>query len=90
MQMKPDDRPCSGTGGGAEWLVMLALLAGDRQMLTRTELQRELSRSKDDGLPDLDDEIESLHAGGLVNVCGELVGASRAARYMHELLGRPA
>jgi hypothetical protein len=73
---------------GGEWLVMLALLAGDPHLLSRSELQREIASSKQ-GLPNIDDEIENLHAVGLLNVSGELVGASRAARYMDELLGRP-
>jgi hypothetical protein len=73
---------------GGEWLVMMALLANDPRLLSRAELQRELASSKEE-LPSIEDEIENLHAVGLLNVSGELIGASRAARYMDELLGRP-
>jgi hypothetical protein len=73
---------------GGERLVMMALLASDPRLLSRAELQRELASSKEEP-PNIEDEIENLHAVGLVNVSGELIGASRAACYMDELLGRP-
>ena len=73
---------------GREWPVMLALLASDPHLLSRSELQREVASSKQE-MPNIDDEIENLRAVGLLNVSGELIGASRAARYMDELLGRP-
>lgn len=88
MCTKPSDCPCSGMLSDGEWLVMLALLASDRHLLSRSELQREVASSRQE-LPNIDDEIENLHAVGLLNVSGELIGASRAARYMDELLGRP-
>jgi hypothetical protein len=88
MCRKPSDCPFAGMHSGGEWLVMMALLASDPRLLSRAELQRELASSKE-GPPSIEDEIENLHAVGLLNVSGELVGASRAARYMDELLGRP-
>jgi hypothetical protein len=88
MCTKPSDCPCSGMHSGGEWLVMLALLASDPHLLSRSELQREVASSKQE-MPNIDDEIENLRAVGLLNVSGELIGASRAARYMDELLGRP-
>jgi hypothetical protein len=89
MCKEPSDCPFSGMYSGGEWLVMLALIASEPHMLSRAELQRELVRRPGAELPSLDDAIGNLHTVGLVNVCGELVGASRAARYMDELLGRP-
>lgn len=56
--------------------------------LAANDPQRELASSKEE-LPSIEHEIENLHAVGLVNVSGELIGASPAARYMDELLGRP-
>jgi hypothetical protein len=88
MCLEPSDCPFAGMHSGGEWLVMLALLASDPHPLSRPELQREIASSKQE-LPNIDDEIENLHAVGLINVSGELIGASRAARYMDELLGRP-
>ena len=78
----------AGMHSGGEWLVMMALLASDPRLLSRAELQREIASSKEEP-PNIDDEIENLHAVGLLNVCGELLGASRAARYMDKLLGEP-
>jgi hypothetical protein len=90
MCIKPSEYPCSRRQSGEEWLVILALIANEPHMLSRAELQRELVRHPGDEPPHLDDAIENLHAVGLVNVCGELLGASSAARYMDELLGSPA
>ena len=88
MCRKPSECPFAGMHSGGEWLVLMALLASDPRLLSRAELQRELASSKEEP-PSIEDEIENLHAVGLVNVSGELIGASRAARYMDELLGRP-
>jgi hypothetical protein len=87
MCLEPTECPCSGMQSGGEWLVILALIASEPYMLSRAELQRELVRRPGEESPNLDDAIGNLHAVGLINVCGELVGASRAARYMDELLG---
>jgi hypothetical protein len=67
---------------------MFALLSGDRHPYSRAELERELSGSKDKAI-DVEDAIENLHAAGLVNVTGELVTPSRAARHFGMLSGSP-
>lgn len=90
MCTKPSDCPCSRMRSGGEWYVMLALIANAPHMLSRAELQREVMLRPTDEPPNLEDAIANLHAAGLVNVCGELVGSSSAARHMDELLGSPA
>jgi hypothetical protein len=90
MCTKPSECCHSEAPGRDEWLVVLVLIANDPHMLSRAEIQRELALSKDSEPPDIESAIEALNAAGLVNVCGELVGSSRAARYMDELLGSPA
>jgi len=88
MHAKPNECPCLALiVNEVERIVILALLSGDH-CLSRTELERELSASKDKPI-DVVDAIENLYAAGLVNVSGELVSAARAARHMDELLGRP-
>jgi hypothetical protein len=88
MCLEASDCPLSGGHSGGEWLVMLALLASDPHLLSRSELQREVVSSEGE-LPNIDDEIENLRAVGLLNVSGELIGASRAARYMDKLHAIP-
>jgi hypothetical protein len=88
MHAEPTDCPCSAIASGIEHLVMLALLSSGYSPYTRAELQREVSGSRGE-LLHITDAIESLYAAGLVNVAGELVIPSRAARHLDELLGSP-
>jgi hypothetical protein len=88
MHAKPIDCPCLAIANEVERIVMFALLSGDRQPYSRAELQRELSGSKEKAI-DVEDAIENLHAAGLVNVAGELVTPSRAARHFDMLSGSP-
>jgi DNA-binding MarR family transcriptional regulator len=88
MCSKPSECSCSRSTGG-EWLVLLALLYNGPYMLSRAELAREVRNHPGEKPPNIDDEIANLAAEGLVNVCGDLVGTTRAARFMDELLGSP-
>jgi hypothetical protein len=58
-------------------------------MLSRSELQRELVRRPGAEPPHLDDAIGNLHAVGLVNVCGELVGALPRGALHGRAAGQP-
>ena len=89
MHAKPTDCPClAAIANEVERIVMFALLSGDRHPYSRAELERELSGSKDKPI-DVQVAIENLHAAGLVNVAGELVVPSRAARHFDMLSGLP-
>jgi hypothetical protein len=88
MHAKPSDCICSSIANEVEWLVMIALLSSGHSTFSRAELEREVSGSKDKPI-DINDAIERLHAMGLLNLAGELVIPSRAAKYMDEMLGRP-
>ncbi len=68
----------------AEEAVMMVLLDDHRDPWTRAELQRMIG-SRVCSEDDVSDAIGHLHASGLVNVTGELITASRAARRMDEL-----
>jgi hypothetical protein len=56
-------------------------LTCEHSPFSKAELAREVAGSKR-GEIDVSDAIENLYAAGLVNVSGELVSASRAARHM--------
>jgi hypothetical protein len=68
---------------------LTAVLTRAARLLIRRSWPNEVADSPGAELPNLDDPIANPHAVGLVNVADELVGASRAARYMDELLGSP-
>ncbi len=68
----------------AEEAVMIVLLEDCRDPWTHAELQRMIG-SRMCSEDDVCDAIGHLHASGLVNVTGELVTPSRAARRMDEL-----
>jgi hypothetical protein len=68
----------------AEEAVMMVLLDDRRDPWTHAELQRMIG-SRVCSENDVSDAIGHLHGSGLVNVTGELVTASRAARRMDEL-----
>ena len=59
---------------------MLALLASDPHLLSRSELQREVPSSKQE-MPNIDDEIENLRAVGLLNVGRADRSLTRSALY---------
>jgi hypothetical protein len=89
MHAKPIDCPClAAIANEVERIVMLALLSGDPHPYSRIELERELSGSKDKPI-DVEDAIENLHAVGLLNVAGDLVTPSRAARHFDALMCQP-
>jgi hypothetical protein len=89
MHAKPTDCPCSALiANEVERIVMFALLSSEHGLYSRVELERELSGSKEKAI-DVDDAIENLYAAGLLNVAGELVTPSRAARHMDQLMGQP-
>jgi hypothetical protein len=88
MHAKPNECPCLAIANEVERIVMFALLSSGHCPYSRVELERELSGSKEKAI-DVEDAIENLYAAGLVNVSGDLVTPSRAARHMDELLGRP-
>jgi hypothetical protein len=79
---------CAAVADEVQRIVMIALLASGHSTLSRSELEREVSGSKEKAI-DVSDAIENLYVAGLVNVSGELVAASRAALQMDELLGSP-
>ncbi len=68
----------------AEEAVMLVLLEDYRDPWTHAELQRMIG-SRMCSEHDVADAIGHLRASGLINVTGELVTPSRAARRMDEL-----
>jgi hypothetical protein len=68
----------------AEQAVMMALLDNRADPWTRPELQRLIAGRACDA-NDVHDAIGHLHGAGLVNVTGELVTPTRAARRMEEL-----
>ena len=68
----------------AEEAVMIVLLEDCRDPWTHAELQRMIG-SRMCSEDDVCDAIGHLHASGLVNVTGELITPSRAARRMDEL-----
>ena len=68
----------------AEEAVMMVLLDDCRDPWTRAELQRMIG-SRVCSEHDVSDAIGHLHGSGLVNVTGELITATRAARRMDEL-----
>jgi hypothetical protein len=68
----------------AEQAVMMALLDNRTDPWTRAELQRLIAGRACDS-NDVLDAIGHLHRAGLINVCGETVTATRAARRMDEL-----
>jgi hypothetical protein len=68
----------------AEEAVMMVLLEDCRDPWTRAELRRMIC-SRVCSEHDVSDAIGHLHGSGLVNVTGELVTVSRAARRMDEL-----
>ena len=89
MHAQTNECPClAAIANEVERIVMFALLSGDRHPYSRIELERELSGSKDKPI-DVEDAIENLHAVGLLNVAGDLVTPSRAARYFDALSGQP-
>jgi hypothetical protein len=89
MHTQTNECPCLAlVANEVERIVMFALLSGDRHPYSRAELERELPGSKEKPI-DVDFAIENLYAAGLVNVYGELITPSRAARYLDEMLGRP-
>jgi hypothetical protein len=68
----------------AEEAVMMVLLDDCRDPWTHAELQRMIG-SRVSSEDDVSDAIGHLHASGLVNLTGELITLSRAARRMDEL-----
>jgi hypothetical protein len=89
MHAQTNECPClAAIANEVERIVMLALLSGDRHPYSRAELEREVSGSKDKAV-DVEDAIENLHAAGLLNVAGDLVTPSRAARHFDMLSGTP-
>jgi hypothetical protein len=89
MHAKPNECPClAAIANEVERIVMFALLSGDRHPYSRVELERELSGSEEKAI-DVEDAIGNLHAVGLLNVAGEMVVPSRAARYFDALVGQP-
>jgi hypothetical protein len=86
-----DQPSCCAPAGAVDEvqrIVMIALLTSEHSPFSTAELAREVAGSKL-GEIDVSDAVENLYAAGLVNVSGELVSASRAARHMDELLGSP-
>lgn len=63
---------------------MTLLLASDYTPLSRAELQREVSGAEREQI-EISGALDSLYAAGLINVSGELVIPSLAARRMDEL-----
>jgi hypothetical protein len=88
MHTDRTDCACSAVADEVQRIVMIALLGSGHSTLSRSELEREVSGSKDKAV-DVSDAIENLYVAGLVNVSGDLVSASRAAIHMDELLGSP-
>lgn len=71
-------------GSEIERIVLTLLLASGYTPLSRAELLREVSGPSSDPI-DIGGAIDSLYAAGLVNVSGELLTPSLAARRMDEL-----
>jgi hypothetical protein len=89
MHTQTNECPCLAlVANEVERIVMFALLSGDRHPYSRAELERELSGSKEKAI-DVEDAIENLYAAGLLNVAGDLVTPSRAARHFDALMGQP-
>ncbi|HEV2974933.1 MAG TPA: hypothetical protein VGX69_08025 [Solirubrobacteraceae bacterium] len=64
--------------------VMMVLFSGEHEPWSRAELQRDIAGTRSD--PDVvADAIRELHGAGLLNITGELVTPTRAARKMDEL-----
>lgn len=77
-----DETPaCEVDQAVAEAGIMGLLLSEDHHGWTRAEVERELSSTK----LAVTDALAALEGAGLVNACGELVVASRAARRMDRL-----
>ena len=89
MHAKPTDCPClAAIANEVERIVMFALLSSGHGPFSRVELEREVSGSKEKAI-DVEDAIENLYAAGLLNVTGDLITPSRAARYFDALMGQP-
>jgi hypothetical protein len=71
-------------GSEIERILLTLLLASDYTPLSRTELQREVSGSEREQI-EISGALDSLYAAGLINVSGELIIPSLAARRMDEL-----
>jgi hypothetical protein len=65
-------------------VVMMVLLSGEHEPWTQVELQSEIAGTRGDPVA-VADAISELHGAGLLNLTGELVTPSRAARKMDEL-----
>jgi hypothetical protein len=88
MHSQPNECPCSAIANEVERIVMFALLSSGHCPYSRAELEREVSGSKEKAI-DVQEAIKNLYAAGLVNVAGDLITPSHAARHMDALLGRP-
>jgi len=84
MCIKPSECLCSRIGSEIERILLTLLLASDYTPLSRAGLQREVSGSEREQI-DISGAIDSLYGAGLINVSGELVIPSLAARRMDEL-----
>jgi hypothetical protein len=84
MHSKPSECLCSRIGSEIERIILTLLLASDYTPLSRAELGREVSGSEQQPV-EISGALESLYAAGLINVAGELVLPSLAARRMDEL-----
>lgn len=63
---------------------MMVLLSDEHSPWTRTELALEIAGVRGDPIA-VADAINDLYCAGLVHLSGELVVATRAARYSDEL-----
>jgi hypothetical protein len=86
--MQADRSDCSSSAAGVQRILMMVLLSGDQTRWSRAELERELCRPGDDAA-NVGDAIGALYGVGLVHVSGDLVEATRPARYLDDLLGNP-
>jgi hypothetical protein len=83
MHVESDESMSEGAFGRYERDVMRELLR-DGHPWSREELEREVAGTKGKR-GEVGVAIELLYRAGLVNLPGDLVLTTRAARYMHEL-----
>ncbi len=84
MHAEPTHCPCEVPIAETRRVVMMLLLSDEHSPWSAAELQREIAGVRGDPI-DVLDAINDLHGAGLVNVCGEFVTPTRAARYSDAL-----
>jgi hypothetical protein len=82
------DSPSADPLSTVEQAVLMLLLDNKQCVWSGGEVQRAIAGPNGNTI-DAQDALANLHGAGLVNVCGEMVSATRAASRMDELFEHP-